>query len=79
MSLTRNSHMGWMHPASYVRSQASQAVQFGFEYEEAQLAALNVELGAELYQIAITREGQAFLKAFLPKTMERFEKEVLKL
>ena len=54
-------------------------LQFGFEYEEAQLAALNVELGAELYQIAITREGQAFLKAFLPKTMERFEKEVLKL
>ena len=79
MSLTRNSHMGCMHPASYVRSHASQAVQFGFEYEEAQLAALNVELGAELYEIAITREGQAFLKAFLPKTMERFEKEVLKL
>lgn len=79
MSLTRNSHMGWMHPASYVRGHAAQAVQFGFEYGEAQLAALNVELGAELYQIAITREGQAFLKAFLPKTMERFEKEVLKL
>lgn len=79
MSLTKNSHMGWMHPPSYVRSQAAQAVQFGFEYGEAQLAALNVELGAELYQIAITKEGQAFLKAFLPKTMERFEKEVLKL
>lgn len=79
MSLTKNSHMGWMHPPSYVRRHAAQAVQFGFEYGEAQLAALNVELGAELYQIAITRGGQAFLKAFLPKTMERFEKEVLKL
>ena len=79
MSLTKNSHMGWMHPPSYVRRHAAQAVQFGFEYGEAQLAALNVELGAELYQIAITRGGHAFLKAFLPKTMERFEKEVLKL
>ena len=79
MSLVRSSHMGWMNPPSYVRRHASQAVQFGFEYWEAQLAALNVELGAELYQIAITREGQAFLKAFLPKTMERFEKEVLKI
>lgn len=79
LSLLRKPDLGWWHPPSYVRRWAAAAVEFGVEYEEAQLTALSLELGAELYQIAITKEGQAFLKAFLPKTMERFEKEVLKL
>ena len=68
------------HSGNYRQGMASLAQTSGaFSIQESLDVALSTEAGAELMELAATENGLKFLRAFLPDTLEFFEKEILGL